>query len=340
MMASLPETVTLAHQFHLLNDVSSSPTNRPILVIFVNGLMLPQAMWNPTLDFLKSSFSASPPSVPVYAITYDRYGQGESIPKDQPDWKPGPHDMISAARELSTTISELGCKYFPSPRLWPKIILVGHSIGVPLVRLHDQHSHPRVYAHLFLDSNIANTDFVSLFPDPDAENFDASKLPGDATVDDLRKMRDKFRNMFHPSIPNSEGLDRRNLQDLLPEADGPGLKALNGKRPFLTVVGHDPVAFANEGFRLNGTPRGLNERYMQPAWDNYNAGLLKLGDPDRTRGVVIAKGAGHFVQRDNPQCVADGILDLIGKIVQENECGDPGKERKKAWDSGGRFERT
>lgn len=63
----------------------------------------------------------------------------------------------------------------------------------------------------------------------------------------------------------------------------------------------------------------MNEEYLQPVWDEYNRGLLRLGEKGRTRGVVIATGAGHFIQRDNPQCVVDEIVKLIGKVKKEEE---------------------
>lgn len=289
--------------------------------------MLPQASWKSTIDLLGQSFAASPIAAPIFAITYDRYGQGESVPKDQPSWKPEPHDMLSAATELSEIFHLIVAKYFPSTNPTPKIIFVSHSIGVPLVRLHNQHHQTKAHAHLFLDSNIANTDFVSVFPDPDAADFDSLHLPDDTKMEDLRIMRERTKGMFHPSVPNSEGLDRRSLRSLLPHAHQPKLLGPNGKSPFLTVIGHDPVAFAEEGLRLNGTPKGLNESYMQPTWDEYNKGLLELGNEQRTKGVVIANGAGHFIQRDNPGCVAEEVRELIEKVL-DADVGDDGVERE------------
>lgn len=204
---------------------------------------------------------------------------------------------------------------------------------MPLLRLHDQ-LHPGFgTGYVFIDSNIANTDFVSLLPDPNDGGFNASALPGDSSVDDLRGLRERMRGMFHSDVRNSEGLDRGGLRALLPVADGPKLSGSStgdggdaegnekgngsGKTPFLTVIAHDPVAFADEGLKLMGTPRGLNQVYMQPAWDEYNAGLLQLGDVQRTKGVVVAEGAGHFVQRDNPACVAGEIEGMVWRVVED-----------------------
>lgn len=253
---------------HHLYDLTPTPTPstpaRPILISFINGLMLPQSMWTSTLELLKSTLTTKSPSDPasIHAITYDRYGQGESRPSstEQPNWQPVAHDMVDAARELAGVITCVQQQYFPQSGPQPKIIMVSHSIGVPLVRIHgllqDEYRSKDVYAHLFLDSNMANNDFTSIFPNPDDDDFKAQELPDDTTVDDLRKLRQRTRAMFHPSISNSERLDRNSLKDQLPRADEPKLAGPNGRSPYLTVVGHDPVAFAEEGFRLNGTPRG------------------------------------------------------------------------------------
>lgn len=126
--------------------------------------------------------------------------------------------------------------------------------------------------------------------------------------------------MFHPSVPNPEALDRTTVATLVPSPSSPKLRAPNDDNtaagPYVTVVAHDPDAFAEEGLKMNGTPKALNDKYVQPAWDEHNDGLLKLvEDKDRVRGVVIAKGAGHFVQRDNAECVAEEIVGLVIKIA-------------------------
>jgi hypothetical protein len=95
---------------------------------------------------------------------------------------------------------------------------------------------------IFLDSIMANVDLVRLWPDVDAPEFDGSMLPENATVEEIRRVREQYKQRFHVSAPNPEGLDRSNLASLLPHADGP---VLSGK-PYLTVVGHDPETFAQE----------------------------------------------------------------------------------------------
>ena len=82
----------------------------------------------------------------------------------------------------------------------------------------------------------------------------------------------------------------------------------------MTVVAHDPDTFAEEGLKI--CTRGLTERYIEPAWQAYNAGLLTLDGKKEGEGeVVVVKGAGHFVQRDNPQCVAGEILKMVRRAI-------------------------
>jgi hypothetical protein len=262
--------ITLAHTFAKLNDASSNTVSRPaILLVFINGLMLARKQWSPTLTHLTTLLASHP--APIYTLTYDRYGQGESR-SASPDRKPESHDLSSAATELEALLTETLSTYATELGQHPTLIFISHSIGVPLARIHNQQTTNPAHlatAHLFLDSNIANTDFISIFPDPDSPDFDpAIQLPKSTTPDDLRGLRQRTRAMFHPSIPNPEGLDRSNLAELLPNADkpklrGPQTSTAEENGPYLTVVGHDPIAFAQEGLRMQGTHVGFNEMYMQ-----------------------------------------------------------------------------
>jgi hypothetical protein len=89
---------------------------------------------------------------------------------------------------------------------------------------------------------MAHMNLVALWPDVDAPGFDTATLPEDTTVEEMRRVREQYRQRFDVSAPNPERLDRRNLASLLPQADHPKLQ----RNPFLTVVGHDPETFAYE----------------------------------------------------------------------------------------------
>ena len=230
------------------------PTNHnPLsdtLVVFLNGLALPCAAWSETVDHLLNlGTERNNNNKPTPALVcYDRYGQGksDSDPTDTPD-SPYGHDARAAVADLHQLLTQLSRDSLHRPLEDLRLVLVCNSIGCVLARLYAAEHPGRVEAYVFLDSMMANTDFVSIFPDPDSRDFDDSQLPEGVTADDLRHARTKFRDFFHPTVPNSEHLDRRNLRELLPHADGPALPdGPGGKSPMLVVVGHDWDEFAEQ----------------------------------------------------------------------------------------------
>ena len=221
-------------------------------------------------------------------LTYDRFGQGESD-RDPSDPDPeidntpyghSPLDVIADLHQLLLLISQ----YLSQDLSSLNLVFIANSIGCPLARLFNHHhSQVRVTGYLFLDSMMANSDFISVFPDPDSPEFDPEKdLRQGVSEEDLRWTRQKFREKFHPSVGNTERLDRRGLRTLLPWADRPKLtipplrdgeeeeedKNLNGKekqeqeqeqagmregtitRPKAIVIGHDWDVFADQNEKV------------------------------------------------------------------------------------------
>ena len=74
-----------------------------------------------------------------------------------------------------------------------QLVLVGNSIGYALARLYAQEYPGAVAALLLLNSVLSNSDYVSIWPDLDAKNFDSSNLPEGVTPDLLRETREKYR---------------------------------------------------------------------------------------------------------------------------------------------------
>ncbi|KAI0834057.1 alpha/beta-hydrolase [Hypoxylon sp. FL0890] len=317
------------------------PLSTTHLIIFLNGLIVPQNGWQPTIDHLQRDWAkegrkANHPAL----LTYDRYGQGESGRDPTDEQHGGSHniyevisDLHALAREIWKTkakeasdgqrqdIAELA-----ELAEAPKLVFVAHSIGCVIARLYTMTYPGTVAGLLLLDSNIANSDLVSLFPDPDEPDFDPVFLPQDVTVKDLRRTREEYRSHFHPSAPNPEHLDRRNIASLLPYSDRPKLQGPeeNGWRrwPYLTVVEHDWEAFAEEGFRGSmKVPKGLTNAFVNPAWREYNAGLKRLVQAERACGHVIARGCGHFIQKDDPALVASLTEELLWKIYARKAAG-------------------
>ncbi|KAI9659532.1 MAG: hypothetical protein M1821_001791 [Bathelium mastoideum] len=318
------------------------------LMVFVNGLMVPQESWFPVMAGVFGKYQAANLPCPAM-LSYDRPGQGVSgpHPKDvNPEEGSVPghrHGCKDAANELCDLTNHV--LKFPdfADCKGVKLIFVCHSIGVPITRTAIVKYPQELAGLIFLDSNIANTDFVSLWPDPDAPDFDPKALPKDVTEGGLRYARRMYEAAFHPSVPNPEGISRMDLKDLLPSARSPLVyeeRSSNPKGPFLTVVGHDPEVFAEQSWtvgvapfiyatkqtrqnirkgadRLQGMlkiPVPLTMNYINLHWHRYNEDLTLTAHPSRRKGLVIARGCGHFIQKEDPDFVINAITDLLHDI--------------------------
>ncbi len=217
------------------------------LVVFLNGLGLPRASWLPAIEQFISDRRGNARSVPSL-LAYDRYGQGQSDPDPtDPTGTPYGHDALAVATDLHHIISRVKKDYLaPTPANF-RLVFVCNSIGCAIARLYASEHPGSVAGFLFLDSIIANTDFVSIYPDPHSPEFDPGSLPTDVSVNDLQHAREAYRRMFHPTVPNPERFDRRFLPELLPHSDKPELPpGPEGRTPRLVVVGHDWDEFADQ----------------------------------------------------------------------------------------------
>ncbi|KAM5344324.1 hypothetical protein ACJ41O_012861 [Fusarium nematophilum] len=290
---------------------AASPEPSSTLIVFVNGLGLPQAGWASTIANLRGP---SPNSLPAI-LTYDRFGQGLTVDRDPNDEGAADpshaHDCMSAVGDMRQLIAQIAkVKMGISGLDNLRLVLVGNSIGCSLIRLYAQECPNTVAAILFLDSTLTDTDFVSIFPDPDAEDFDPD-LPDGITPPGLRLAREKMRERFHPDLGNKEGLSRKNLIQLLPRADSPRLHGPGEQDPWITVLGHDFEAFAERSETDLGIPVSVIQAYMNPYWHRYNQGLATLTVPERSKGPIQVPGAGHFIQADNPGFVAETLDEML-----------------------------
>ncbi|KAI9733777.1 MAG: hypothetical protein M1835_003414 [Candelina submexicana] len=161
---------------------------------------------------------------------------------------------------------------------------------------------------------MANSDFISMWPDPDAADFNASSLPEGVTPEFCKETRAVYGKLFHPSVPNQENLIRNNLAQLLPFSDAPKLIGPREGTPLVTVVGHDPDYFAEESLLKLGTPKVMSMHYTNPYWHRYNERLIKITASHLAKGPVLAKGCGHFIQKDNPDFVADELCEMLSRL--------------------------
>lgn len=224
-----------------------------VLVVFINGLGLPAVSWNATISLVQSYSTAS------NFLTYDRYGQGETTARDPADATAADpsygHDLTSPVKDLDELLESLGLAS-------KKIILVSASIGVHIARLYAAAHPERVSGHLMLDSNMGNIEMTAIWPDPAAPGF-PDILGDDFTLEQYQTAKTRLGRMFDSDAKNKEGLDRRNVKDLVPDASTPKLMGPRGP-PWLTVAGHDPLSFAEESRKMVGTPDRVALAIMQP----------------------------------------------------------------------------
>ncbi|EPE36004.1 alpha/beta-Hydrolase [Glarea lozoyensis ATCC 20868] len=294
--------------------IPPSPPSPPSknLIVFINGLGLPAASWKPTLIHLLTQ-----PTHPAL-LTYDRFGQGLTTSRDPLDGTPGKergHNFQDIANDLHSLLQVVAEKEFQSSRIEDvNIIMVGASIGCPIIRLYIA-THPGVVSGvIFLDSNIPHLNYSDFLPDPSAPNFDrASVIAEDCTLPQYIGARLALCKMFDLDAKNPEGIDRTQGPRLLPEAENPKLVGKDGRME-LVVVGHDPETFASMSLERMGTPKSLSEKFTNKYWAGYNEGLTRLVDDGKERKVTIAKGCGHFIQSDDPTFVGEEIVKMSERI--------------------------
>ncbi|KAE9367511.1 hypothetical protein N431DRAFT_416186 [Stipitochalara longipes BDJ] len=299
------------------------PTNiRPspsiTLTIFLSGIDNPQKWWIPTISHLATINSLTTPM-----LIYDHPGCGTSTDRN-PDVeiqeRPRGHgrDLLDAARdlrELVISIGKLKLNIEEKDIEKLRIVFVANSIGVAIARLYAQEYPRTVSGFLILDSTIANSDTISIFPDPDASGFDERKLPPGVTASMCKETREKIGKGYHILGPTREGLWRGTISTLLPYADRPKLKGPTEQTPYVTVVEHDmeyfPKIMETQGL---GVPEIMIRLYFDPCWHEYNLGLAQLTKPHLSKGPYEAKGSAHVVQRDDPKLVAWELAEILDKL--------------------------
>ena len=123
--AALPSKPDAPVAYELLEgDVAST-----LLVVFLNGLGLPQTVWKPAIDLFLQQSTLSPKP---WLLTYDRYGQGasardprESLPGKEPGYAHTLDDVTDDLQELIQTVS---------PDRSSRIVFVNNSIGAHVAR--------------------------------------------------------------------------------------------------------------------------------------------------------------------------------------------------------------
>ncbi|KAI8625457.1 Alpha/beta hydrolase fold-1 [Xylariaceae sp. FL1651] len=282
-----------------------------LLVVCLNGLVLPQVAWKPAIELIQQSNIAPKP----WILTYDRYGQGassrdprESWPSKEPGYAHTLDDVTDDLHELIQTLSPDRCS---------RIVFMNNSIGAHVARRYADRYPTIVEGILFLDSNPGNTEYSAIWPNPKDLSFNLEQMvPPGTSLEVYEAAYTKVTTVFAPDAKNKEGFDRREIKNILPDPSKPKLKGskTSDKGPWIIVVGHELEQFSKEEWEMMKIPIGLAAMYTQPMWEKYNQGLCGLTDPDRVKGPIIAPKSGHFIQKDNPPFVAQHLEDLIKKV--------------------------
>lgn len=246
-----------------ISAVDGAEDQKSPLVVFINGLGLPASSWKPVISLVQASNGLNKPQM----LTYDRFGQGATTARDPLDEQPGKeagygHDFLDATKDLHELLQAVAP---PGARPSRRLVFVAASIGAHLARLYAQQHPGQVAGLLILDSNIGNREMSDLWPDAQAPGFDPRDVVADdCTLEQYLEASPKLPKIFNSDVKNSEGLDRRNVKKLLPESGAPRLVGPGGRGLFLTVVGHDPDAFADESLKMMRIPRSLSLRFTNP----------------------------------------------------------------------------
>lgn len=252
-------------QAQLAYDISGldgAEDQNSTLVVFINGLGLPAASWKPVISMVQASDGPNKPQM----LTYDRFGQGSTTARDPLDEQPGKapgygHDLVDATKDLHELLQAV----VPQGSQPRRLVFVAASIGVHLARLYAQDYPGQLTGLLILDSNIGNKELSDLWPNAQAPGFDPKDVVAhDCTLEQYLEASARLPKIFNSDVKNPEGLDRRNVKKLLPEPGAPKLIGPDGRGPWLTVVCHDPEAFADESLKMMKIPRSLSMRFSNP----------------------------------------------------------------------------
>ena len=247
-----------------LSGPDQAKDEQSTLVVFINGLGLPAASWKPVIAMVQASSGVHKPQM----LTYDRFGQGATTARDPLDEQPGKepgygHDFVDATKDLHELLQAVAPQ--PQGSQPRRLIFVAASIGVHLARLYAQHYPGQLAGLLILDSNIGNKELSDLWPSSQAPDFDPKDVVADdCTLEQYLEASAKLPKMLNSDVKSPEGLDRRNVKKLLPEPGAPKLIGPDGKGVWLTVIGHDPEAFAQESLKMMKIPHSLTTRFTNP----------------------------------------------------------------------------
>lgn len=284
------------HRLHVLEAGVGGPT-----VVFENGGGGLALDWHD----VQSEISAQSAT-----LAYDRAGMGWSEPGPRPRNLPVLVEELRAALQAAET---------PAP-----YVLVGHSLGGPIVR---------AYAHTYPDE-VAGLVLVDATHEDQLETFPAAfTAKADEMADAMRRSRrvvaavhgSGIPALFASSYPDpvaaklpDEVADARravtfmDTSTVLSGADEMIMlrDSLEHLRRSRRPLGDIPVVVITRGTPFSAeadVPEGLEED-VEAAWGSMQEDLATISTNARR---VVADGSGHFIHLERPDLVIDAVRHVL-----------------------------
>ncbi len=235
-------------------------------VVFEGGLGIESAEWTAVADALAAH---------ARVLSYDRANRGASDPA------PKPRSALDAVRDLRVLLAQA--------RIAGPLVLVGHSFGGMLARLHAFH-HPADVAGLVLVDPMHEDQFDVFSP-----VFPAARPDEPAHIAGMRRF---WAGGWRDPHNNADGFD---------------LAASCAQAHAISSLGDMPLHLLTAGSYLNEREfPGADGRRLQALWHGVHARLLAQSTRATHRLVL---DSGHFMQRDRSDAIAAAIRDLLATIA-------------------------
>ncbi|WP_165491749.1 alpha/beta fold hydrolase [Egibacter rhizosphaerae] len=290
------------HELHVLQAGAGGPT-----VVFENGQGGMALDWH----YVQPEIAAQSAT-----LAYDRAGMGWSEPG------PGPRDLPVLVDELRAVLHEAGA---PTP-----YVLVGHSLGGPIVR---------AYAHTYPDE-VAGLVLLDATHEDQFETFPAAfTAKADAMAEAMRRQRRVIAAVNASGIPAlfasaypdpvasklpAEVADARravkfmDASTVVSAADEMiALRdSLDHLRRSRQSLGDIPVVVLPAGKALGAeaaVPEGL-EGDVEAARQTMQEDLATVSTNARR---VVADGSGHFIHVERPDLVTDAVRQVLEEAAAD-----------------------
>ena len=233
---------------------------------------------------------------------YDRAGRGLSDPA------PTPRDTAAVADDIDAMLT--------AANLPPPYILVGHSLGS---------YHVRQFANTRADKT-AGLVLVDPSGDGQLERFNAvipkvqkmqdEMFKAQAELQCITRLREKPVAPDDPFAQQCGGNDPEALsatKSEIEEMPGASTQQLLASR---RQYGAMPVIVLTRGDYDKDMPPDFtaeDRAAMKSVWEGLHAEMAALSTSGEQRHIP---GAGHYIQRDNPEAVLTAIADVVEKVRQ------------------------